>query len=678
MKISETWLREWVNPTLSRDALCDFLTNSGFEVESITPLGKDNVIDISITPNRGDCLSVMGLAKEIAALTQSQLTLPKIKNNPATISDVLSIDMQSPKECPHYAGRIIRGVNATTITPEWIKHRLLCADIPCINPIVDVMNYVMLELGQPMHAFDLQTIKNHMMVRTTKQNEKLILLDNQTLTLNQPALAIADQHKLLAIAGVMGGIESAVTATTKNIFLESAFFTANAIAKTSQHYHIQSDSSYRFERGIDPELQVMALERATELLLEIAGGSPGPIIELTEKKYLPQSIVISLRLSRIEKIMGVTLSKNKVETILQQLGFYFSETDNRFEVTVPPRRSDLTTEIDLIEEIARFYGYENIPIVSSTGVLKIISRPENQLPLNTLRHTLCAIGYQEIITYSFVDKNLQKKLDPDQSPKELINPMTSEMAVMRTNLWPGLIQTCLYNQNRQQTRIRLFETGLRFIFQKEKCVQQRVIAGLISGIVTPVQWGQVSREVDFFDLKGDIERLLALTLDSDSFLFQPGTHPALHPEKTANLYRDNHFVGVLGALHPTLQQQLDCREKIFLFEFLLEPLEHARAPMAEEISKYPEIRRDIAILIDKNIPAKTIQDTIKQTAGPLLKTVTLFDVYSGKGILPQQKSMALALILQDTTRTLVDEEVAELVERVIVTLQGKFAAELRG
>jgi phenylalanyl-tRNA synthetase beta chain len=793
MKISEQWLREWINPALSREELSESLTMAGLEVEGLisvagkmshvvvatvlkiekhpeadrlqvcevdvgretsltivcgaknvvvgmktaaalpgailandlkitesklrgvlsqgmlcsarelglaedaegllvlpvdAPLGveigeylnlADYVIDVSITPNRGDCLSIAGLAQDIAAITKAPLNAPTITSISATIQDTLSVVSEMPTECPHYVGRIIRGVKADAATPMWLQERLRRSGIRRINPIVDVMNYVMLELGQPMHAFDLGKLCGGIQVRKAKVNEQLELLDGQTVTLDPTVLVIADERNSLAIAGVMGGMQSGVTLLTQDIFLESAFFQPECIMRTVRQYKLNSDSSYRFERGVDPDLQVRALERATQLILEIAGGKTGPLIEIKYNDALPQQKKIQLRAERAAKLLGLTIPNAEIETILRALNFTVEDIPEGWNVTVPARRFDIIGEVDLIEEIIRIYGYNNVPQHASPHAgMQMNPCSEKKIPLAMIRHTLCDMGYHEVVTYSFIDKKLQEIVDKTSAYKELLNPITAEMSVMRTSLWPGLINTLIYNQNRQQSRIRIFETGLRFLVKENALEQQRMLSGLISGPEVSEQWGIPAREVDFFDLKGDIENLLNLTFAEKEFEFRPESHPALHPGQTAALYRAGEYVGVLGILHPSIMQQLNLEGKIAVFELNLDCLEAAKLPRFTEISKFPEIRRDLAILVNQAVPASSIQDTIAYVAGELLQRLVVFDVYQGKGIASGHKSLALTLTLQHATRTLVDEEIADLMKRVIETLKEKFAAELRG
>jgi phenylalanyl-tRNA synthetase beta chain len=697
MKLSESWLREWVNPTLTREQLGEKLTMAGLEIDELAPIvetlfddsdtlkastANDYSMDIAITPNRGDCLSVLGMAKEIAALTECQLHMPDLQEVASTITDVLPIAIQAPLACPRYVGRVIRDVKANAVTPLYIRERLRINGTRSISAIVDVMNYVMIELGQPMHAFSLDKIVGGIQVRHAHVGEVLPLLDETSATLDAETVVIADHEKALAIAGIMGGLESGVTLQTQDIFLESAYFAAATTGSTARRLGIGSDSSYRFERGVDPALQRIAIERATQLILTITGGKPGPVIEINDQAHLPQVATITLRAKRIAKILGYAVSNTEVEMIMQRLGFTCqlsaAADDTVWLVTVPARRSDVTIEIDLIEEIARLSGYDKFPTRHPIAGLQINPVAENKVSLQSFRRLLVDLGYQEVITYSFVESKLQELFSPNQPAKDLLNPMTAEMATMRTSLWPGLFNTFLYNQNRQQSRIRLFETGLRFIQQSDSLLQEAVLSGLICGSALPEQWGVPARSVDFFDIKGDLEKLFKLTLAANEFSFRAESYPALHPGQTAVIYRQDVRIGVVGAIHPTIAQTLKIEGKVYLFEILLNSLEVAAIPHYKSLSKFPEIRRDLAILVDQTVPTQAIQDTIRNVAGDWLIDINIFDVYQGKGIEPGQKSVALALTLQHTSRTLIDQEVTDLTERVIIALKGKFNAELRG
>lgn len=639
----------------------------------------DFVIEIGITPNRGDCLSMLGLTKEISAITETPYHSPHIQTIHPVITDTLPVKCHAPMICPSYVGRIIRQVKADITTPMWIQERLRRGGMRSINAIVDIMNYVMLELGQPMHAFDLHEIEDEIQIRMANSNEDLVLLDGQSVQLTNTTLVISDQKKPLAIAGVMGGLDSSVTLLTNDIFLESAYFNPNHIAQTGRHFSLNSESSYRFERGIDPTIQHKAIERATDLLMEVVGGKPGPIIEVIETDYLPKTANIVLRKERLKKILGMQISENSVNNILRRLQFTFKLLENGWEVSVPSRRSDIAIEADLIEEIARLHGYEKVPQHRPNVSMQVYPQPETKLSLSQIRKTIMDLGYNEVITYSFVDKKLQNLFEPDSLAKELVNPISMDMNVMRVSLWPGLVMALKYNLNRQQTRAKFFETGLRFVFSPSgELIQQRVLSGLMSGSRYLEQWGLPHIEFDFFDLKGDLQNVVNLTLEPNEFRFEVGQHTALHPGQTAKITKKGQIVGLMGSLHPKIMQTLDIKGNVFLFEIVVDGFENKKLPFVQEISKFPEIRRDISILVDRTVPVQLIQDTIKEVCGGLLKDVVLFDVYQGKGIATDKKSIALGLILQHLNRTLKDEEVADLFERVIEALKDQFAAELRG
>lgn len=636
----------------------------------------DYVIDISITPNRGDCLSMRGIARELSALTHvplSKLTLPA--NIEPTIKDTMNVTIESKAGCPRYVGRVIRNVKADNITPTWLKERLRRSGIRSINPIVDVTNYVMLELGQPMHAFDLNRLSKEIRVRLSKNKEKIALLDGSEKELDAETLIIADHEKPLAIAGVMGSMDSSVTLLTRDIFLESAYFSPPVIARQRQSYHLNSDSAYRFERGVDPTIQQEAIERATQLILEITGGEAGPLIEVNNTETLPKERTIVLAEGKISQVLGIAIPNAEIETIFRLLQFSFTRKGQDWIVIIPPYRPDIVLYEDLIEEIARIYGYDKIPLHHLKAALQGNQLPEEAKDLFPLRQYFSDRSYHEIISYSFIAKRLQSLLDPLHVPYALVNPLTTDMSVMRTNLWPGLINAMLYNKSHKQQRIRLFEIGTCFTLHENGLDQSERIAGLITGPVFPEQWGQPSRDADFYDLKGDLEGFLCSFKEQP--IFHPDTHPALHPGQTAGLYHQGQKLGLLGALHPSVLQALEVTNKVYLFELDLNLLQKTKLGQFHEISKFPEIRRDIAILIKQAIPAREIQDTIKVIAGDWLKDIFIFDVYQGKGISPDHKSIALGLIFQHPTRTLVDDEVAQLMERITTTLKGKLGAELR-
>lgn len=790
MKYSESWLREWVNPNLTIEALANLMTMSGMEVEELLPAGElsahvligqvesikknaahlatcivnvgkqpiqivcgapnvkvgmkapvalvgarlpsgdtikeseinqiksqgmlcsanelglgeesdrlmvlppeapvgaalsdylklnEIMLTLSITPNRGDCLSIRGLAREIAALTKTPLNVPFYPVQKAAIPDLIPVTVEAKADCPHYVGRVICDVDTAVSTPIWLKERLRRAGTRSINPIVDVMNYVMYELGQPMHAFDLAKLHGKIIVRYANANETIKLLDESEKRLSDETLIIADEESPIAIAGVMGGLDSSVTPTTQAVFLESAFFMPKSVARGRQYYQLHSESAYRYERGVDPTMQREAIERATQLVLAICGGKAGPLVQVLSPEQLPSAASITLEKAFIPKVLGTSIADKEVTEIFKRLAFTEKPlTKNAgWEVGVPSYRFDLSLPEDLIEEIARLYGYDQIPLRKIRASLDAHDDSTYGLFLQDLRIAMAHLGYHEIISYSFVDKKLEQVLSPHAMLYELINPITAEMTVMRTSLLSGLLTTLKYNKSRQQNRLRIFEIGTCFTNEANQLKETFHLGGLITGSDDPLQWGEASRDADFFDLKGDIEKILPLIFSGDEIIFQSGLHTALHPGQSARLYTRNQCIGWLGALHPNILQVLDLNSKVYAFELFLPNLPLDYPVSFVEVSKFPEIRRDIAIVINQAVPAKEIQDTIKKIAGDWLKDIFIFDVYQGKGIAPGLKSIAFALILQDASRTLRDEEVASLMERVINALKGQFGAELR-
>ncbi|SEH08799.1 phenylalanine--tRNA ligase subunit beta [Candidatus Venteria ishoeyi] len=637
----------------------------------------DVAIEVDLTPNRSDCLSLLGIAREVDALNRCGLNIPDIMPIPATTDKTFPLDIQQPQACPHYVGRVISGIQAQAVTPLWMQERLRRSGLRSLSPVVDVTNYVMLELGQPMHAFDLAKLSGGIQVRNANANEKLTLLDGQELKLNADTLVIADNNKVLALAGVMGGEGSGVADETTDIFLESAFFTPEQLAGCARAYGLHTDSSHRFERGVDPELQATAIERATALLLKIVGGEAGPLIEATQAEALPELKPISLRASRIKRVLGAEISAEDIEQALTRLGLAVVAEENgqQWQVTPTSFRFDIRLEADLIEEIARIYGYNQLPS-EMINIHAEIEPPPSNLNLQQLQQVLVQRGYQEAITYSFVDPKLQAQFTPQHSPIALANPLASDLSVMRTSLWPGLIQAFLRNQKRQQADVRLFETGLRFIYDNEQQLQQQpMLAAVISGSVWPEQWGAPSQAVDFFDLKGDVENLLHTAGITAEFV--PSTHPALHPGQAARLMVEGESLGEIGALHPQLAKQLDIDVPVYVFELALEPLLANKLPVFQALSKFPSIRRDLALLVDKDQVAADIINCIKQNAGELLSKLELFDIYQGEGIDSQKKSLALGLTFRASSRNLTEAEVEPVIEQVLQHLQQDFDASLR-
>lgn len=668
MKLSEKWIREWVNPALSREALSHQLTMAGLSVESCEPFGNDFVFEFELTPNRGDCLSVLGVAREISVLTQTPYKLPSTAIQNHTQKNLVDIVLEAEKHCPKYTGRVIKNFSSSLKTPQFIGEMLEKSDIKVIHPIVDIMNYVMLEYGQPLHAFDLNKINKNIVVRMAKKNEEILLLDGKKIALQKDTLVIADENKLLAVAGIMGGLDSAVDENTTSIFIESAFFTPEVIAGRARRYGLTTDASHRFERGVDPELPRIALERATELLLSLDKNlEVFEVIEKVNSKFLPKPSKIKLSISTVEKTLGISLGQEKIVHILRNLGFTLQSINKKNLVALSPSyRFDITQEVDLIEEIARIYGYDNIPVQENILPLKIKSLPESKIPLENIKKKLVYQGYQEVITYSFISEKLHKLFSPDATPILLANPLSAELAVMRANLWPGLIQVVLYNLSRQQTHCRFFEEGLRFVENK----QEPVLSGVWAGSAFEEQWGESKRMVDFYDVKKDVERL-------GSFEWVSGNHPALHPAQTAELRQKGKAVGWCGALHPELQQTLEIKVPVYLFEVSLEALSTELLPAYESFSKFPAVRRDVALLVDESVTAQILENTIREQAGPYLQDTFIFDVYQGKNIAPGKKSVALGLIFQAKEKTLLEEDIQAMMQRITENLTQKTGAQLR-
>ena len=648
----------------------------GQDVRELLAL-DDQVLEIELTPNRGDCLSMEGIAREAAALNRCTFRPLPTASVPATHEAVFPVTLHNPEDCPRYVGRVIRGLDASAPTPLWMQERLRRAGLRSLGPLVDVTNYVMLELGQPMHAFDLQRLSGAIEVRHARSGESLELLNGTVVKPDSETLLIADTQGPLALAGIMGGEISSCTATTSDVFLESAFFAPTRIAGRARRYGLHTDSSYRFERGVDPQLQRRAMERATRLLMDIAGGAAGPIIEAVALEHLPTTPTIHLRPERLQQLLGMMVPSAQVEEILSRLGMSVNVAVDHWQVNVPSNRFDLTREVDLIEEIIRIYGYDRIPNHQPLTRLVMAGQPESRLDLGRLQETLVQRGYQEAITYSFVDPYFQQQLDTQHQPLALSNPISADLAVMRTSLWPGLLKALMHNQKRQQTRIRFFEHGLTFIPEGEQLQQQAYLGGVIAGAAWPEQWGAATRLVDFFDLKADVEALLALTGDAQAFRFVAMPHPALHPGQSARIERNGRALGWLGVLHPQVARNLDIEGDALLFELRLADLLVARLPQFTELSRFPVSRRDLAILVGEEITVQAVQEAIQHYGGALLREVCLFDVYRGKGVGAGQKSLAFGLNLQDFSRNLTDEIVDETVSSILAGLAEQFGATLR-
>jgi len=641
----------------------------------------DQLIEVDLTPNRGDCLSIAGLAREVGVLTGSAVQTPLIQAVAAVSAASFPVILDAPQDCPRYLGRLIRNINPEVETPLWLQEKLRRCGLRSIDPVVDVTNYVLLELGQPLHAFDHDKLEGGIIVRKARAGETLVLLDGKEVSLTPDTLLIADHVKPLAMAGVMGGKHSAVGAMTRNIFLESAWFTPLAIAGRARNYGMHTDAAHRYERGVDYELQARAMERATALLLDIVGGEPGPITEVTGD--LPASRSVRLRKARIAELLGLTLPEEQVLGILERLGIIrVGEDEFGWSFSVPSWRFDVAIEEDLIEELARVHGYDNLPVTAPQMDMHLKPASELKTGIRPLRHCLVNLGYQEVVTYSFVETELDAVLSglaelPGYQPVALANPISQEMAVMRSNLWPGLVKTLKHNQNRQQTRARLFETGLVFTNINNKLEQKLKVGCLLWGEASGEQWAEVSRAADFFDLKGDVEVLLGLAQDAAAWRFAAEIHPAMQPGQTARVYRGDQAVGWIGALHPTIAQAIDIPGKVLLAELDYELIAPAVLAKVQEVSRFPAVRRDLAVIIDQHIEAVAVLDLLRQSAGPELVDIGIFDLYQGHNIAKDKKSLALGLTFQHPSRTLTDSDINPIIDSCINALQAKFKAELR-
>ena len=658
-----------------------------YELPQDAPVGQsvreylgldDAIIEVDLTPNRGDCLSIAGLAREVGANYGAAVTRVEVAPVAAVHDDVRPVELVAAEACPRYLGRVIRNVDLSRATPLWMVERLRRSDIRSIDAVVDITNYVMLELGQPMHAFDLAEIKGGIRVRLAEEGEKLVLLDGQEISLRADTLVIADHERPLAMAGIMGGEHSGVSENTRDLFLESAFFDTIAIAGKARGYSLHTDSSHRFERGVDWQLQREAMERATALILEVVGGEPGPIVEAAEQGALPTLKQITLRNERITQMLGMQMSEADVVGYLKGLGLGVSaQAEGQWQVEVPSHRFDISIEVDLIEELARLYGYNRLPVSAPTAALTLAGKPETRGELPALRRLLVARGYHEAITYSFIEPGLSKQFEPQIEPLALANPISSDMAVMRPSLWPGLSKAVQYNQNRQQGRVRLFESGQRFIPAADGLQQEVMLSGIVTGSRQPEGWANGAEKIDFFDVKADVEAILAQSAAGVTFRFEPVEHPALHPGQSARILNGDEQVGLMGALHPQLVADLDLNGPVFVFELALAKICQGQLPRFEELSRYPEVRRDIALVVDRTVLAEDLLSCIRAEAGAHLKNLRLFDVYEGKGIDPHRKSMAIGLTLQDSSRTLTDDEVNAVMDRVLQSLEQGFNATLR-
>ncbi len=636
----------------------------------------DNLIELELTPNRGDCISLAGVAREVSAINNVDLKDASGKIIKATIEDDFPVEILAPEACPHYVGRIINNIDPSAQTPVWMQEKLRRSGLRPISPVVDVTNFVMMELGQPMHGFDFDKLEGGIRVRWAKAGEKFTLLDQSEIECGSDLLVIADQRKAVALAGIMGGLDSSVQHDTKNIFLEAAFFTPFELAGKARRYGMNTDSSHRFERGVDPGLQVRAMHRATELLLDIVGGEAGPVIDAEIPESMPVRSPVSLRYARVKRLLGIAISEEDVVKILESLNMRVEQQEQGWLVVPPSYRFDISIEADLIEEIGRLVGYNNIPGTREAAHSRMESFSETQLGINEIKEALVRQGFYEAVTYSFVSPETQAILDPHQETLALSNPISADMSVMRTRLLPGLIQALRYNINRQQQRIRLFETGLCFIPESDGLQQKTHIAAVITGSRDNEGWLSRSEAVDFYDIKGYLESILRLS-DQSKYQFVKTSNPILHPGQGADVMYNNQQIGFIGALHPAVMPRLDLVQPVFLFELELAPILRSKLPNFVEMSKFPSIRRDIAITVDTDISVQSLIDCTYSIKSKILQEVFVFDVYTGKELRNNRKSVALGLILQDFSRTLVDGDVDKIVVKILNQLKKQYNAILR-
>ena len=646
---------------------------------SDAPVGKmlreylelnDKLFTLKLTPNRSDCSGMVGIAREVAALTGSALKPLDIQTQPITLSEQLPVHVADTRACSLYCGRLVRGVNAAAPTPVWMLRRMERGGLRGISAVVYITNYVMLEMGQPLHAFDLAKLSGGIKVRKARNGEMLTLLNEQEVKLDEEVLVIADDAKALAMAGIMGGQGSGVETATRDVFLESAFFHPDAIAGKARCFGLATDSSFRFERGVDFVTTRLALERATQLMLEICGGNAGAITEA--RGELPKRDAIALRRSRVARVLGISLDNTQIADILKRLQFEFTANGDDFRVMPPSFRFDLSIEADLIEELARLHGYDNIPALAPQAALTMLPYSELQRPLSRIQQILVSRDYQEIVSYAFVEEQVERELCGNVIPVALQNPIASNLAVMRSSLIGGLTGALRFNLNRNQARVRLFETGACFAKVNGEYVQSRRLSGLAYGAALPEQWGTAAKPVDFYDVKADVEALFA----PQTLRFVAAAHPALHPGRSAQISCNGQVVGWIGELHPQWQKRYDLAQAAVWFEVELDALVQAKVPHMNEIAKFLPVRRDLAVVVDDTVTAQALLDAMMAVSVPGVAQISLFDVYRGKGVEQGKKSLAFRVLLQDTQKTLTDSEIETSIAFLVDIMQ-KHGAQLR-
>jgi phenylalanyl-tRNA synthetase beta chain len=637
----------------------------------------DTIFEIDLTPNRGDCLCIQGIAREISALTGAAMKDTRVKEVKAGNAESLPIQLKAPEACSRFAGRAVLGIDMQANTPDWMKEKLRRSGLRSINPVVDITNYVMFETGQPMHAYDLDKLSGGITVRNAGRKETLKLLDGSTVTLSPDHLVIADQSKAVGLAGIMGGEVTAISESTRNIFFEAAFFSTTGIIGKARQFGMHTDASHRFERGVNPNGQVAAVQRATALLLEIAGGEPGKVCHTVNRKYLPKVHTIKFEKTEIPRLLGVKVPAKHVHSILKRLGMGVSNFKDGWKVKIPSWRFDLTGQHDLVEEIGRCYGYDRVMPRMPVSAARTGGYPETRISLSQIKKSMTCRGYYEAINYSFIDAAVQVNLMECKKGVTLENPLADNMTEMRQSLFPGLLSTLARNLNHQQSRVQLFECGNVFHRRGKSRIEIPRIAALTSGLALPRQWGAEAREVDFFDLKGDLENLLEIVGADSGFKFHSAAHPAFHPGQSAAIRRGRKTAGYLGQLHPVKQKSLGIDQKVFLFELDLDALSVAGLPSFEPISRFPQIQRDLAVVVDKEVPAVEILSVVNRSAGEHLKKLELFDIYTGEGIENNKKSFAFSLTFQSESSSLKAGEIEAVIDNIINALRKTAGAELR-
>jgi phenylalanyl-tRNA synthetase beta chain len=680
MKLSYAWLQEWVDVSWDANELGSRLTMAGFELEGIVTNAADSILELNITPNRGDAMSVLGLAREVAALGGKTLTGPAWRPVAAELPDAFPILVDERAACPTFCGRVIRGVNNQAPSPAWLTARLQSADVRSVNPTVDVTNYVLLELGQPMHAYDLSTLNGEIRARYAHPAERLQLLDARTVTLSDDMLVIADCNGAVGLAGIMGGARTAVATATRDVFLEAAFFAPPAVQGRARRLGLHTEASQHYERGVDPTLQQQALERASSLLIEIAGGRAGPVTRVHSGAHQPKRGAVRLRSTQLTRLLGTSIEPAAVTAALIALQMSVREVPSGWEVTPPAHRFDITIEADLIEEVARMVGFDAIAEREGAGVQHFPPLPRECPPEAAVLEAMSARGYHEAITYAFVDPQLQQRLFPERSALALANPIASDLSVMRLSLWPGLLRAAAENQRRQQERARLIEHGVCFAPADGAALEIDMLAGIASGERLPEQWGVPRPEraqVDFFDVKADLEILLAATGAEDAFTFEAAQLSCLHPGRAARLLRQARPVGWLGELHPEIARELDFTYPPILFELAFYDALRVAPGAYAEVSRFPMVRRDLAVVVDDNVSLSALRERVTLSSSSLLRQCRVFDVYRGPGLETGTKSIALGLIFQDFSRTLTDEDVDRNVASIVAGLRVSLNAKIR-